>query len=116
MAGRAQFSNTVEVAGGAVIGVNSLYGVLTLLAATATEIKKGAAALVARTGVTINSHPDNADSIYVGLDNTVSDTNWVFCLQGGNAISIDLDSDNEVPIYLYSPTAGVRAGFAEVKK
>jgi hypothetical protein len=115
MAGRPQFSNTVEVAGGAVIGLNALYGTLTI-GAIAQNIFIGTEPLAYRTGLVLQADPNNTDVIYIGLDDEVDSENAVIVLQSGNAFAIDLDSDAIVPVYAVSLSEGQLLHVVEVKK
>lgn len=115
MAGRKQFSNTVEVAGGSVLGLNSIYGNVEV-GLLAVQLKIGQDNLINRTGVFVQSSPDNTDNVYIGLDDTVDSLKAFFCLSPGNAISIDIDTDNNVPLWAISATDAQIIYLCEVKK
>lgn len=115
MAGRPQFSNTVEVAGGSVLGINSLYGSVDVGTA-AVELKIGEVSLVNRTGLYIQADSENTDIICLGLDDTVARDNAFAVLSPGVGYSIDVDTDTAVPIFAISAQAGQVVHVCEVKK
>ncbi|UWG95515.1 hypothetical protein LPY66_11335 [Dehalobacter sp. DCM] len=115
MAGRAEFSSNVIVSGGAVVGLNSEYGRLTV-GTTAVAVKAGAEAVSARTGTVLAAHPDNTGYIYLGLDDTVSATNYMMVLPAGQIVTIDIDNEVDVPIYAIASVADQYMGVCEVKR
>jgi hypothetical protein len=112
---RAEFSNTVQVSGGSVIGLNAEYGTVNV-GTVAVELKIGADPLVYRSGIFASADPNNSDNIYIGLDNTVSATHSFLCIPAGGAFSIDVDSSNDVHIFAKSLSEGQLLHLCEVKK
>jgi hypothetical protein len=101
-----EFASNVIVANEyTLLGVGSIYNMLTVNA-VAVEVMAAGAKLAGRTTVMVQAHPDNTGYIYLGLDNTVTSAKNFFCLPGGAGITIKLDSTDNISIFAIGSAAG----------
>lgn len=108
-----EFTSAVVLASvSGIVGIGSIYGTLTVDAA-AVEAKVGAVKLAGRKSVLLCAHPDNSGYIYVGLDNTVTAAKFLYVLQGGAGISIDVVPEDNVSIYVIGSAVGQKLGVME---
>lgn len=63
-----------------------------------------------RKGATVQAKSTNTGIVYIGFDNTVTNTRWVAELQPGMSFSID---DYRGDIYAYGSAAGQMVGYGE---
>lgn len=112
--GKEYQSNVIVANEYTLLGTGSLYNEITF-GTTATEIKVGTTKLSGRTVVTMCAHPDNSGYIYVGLDNTVSPTKYLYVLTGGAAASFKINTADNPTLYAVGSVMGQRCGVCEVK-
>ena len=105
-------SNVVVSSNTGIIGTGSVYGVMTVGLA-AMEVKIGAEKLAGRKSVTLCAHPDNSGYIYLGLDNTVAVNKYMFVLPGGAGLNIELDSADDLDIFVIGSAANQGLGVLE---
>lgn len=91
-----QFDSTVTIATEyALLGNNSDYGLLTV-GVSATELTKN---VENATSLFMQADGNNADLIYLGLDNTVSSSNYFATLSAGEKIQIITSTSSPVLVY-----------------
>lgn len=110
-----EFASNVVVANEyTLLGIGSVYERLTVGVA-AIEVKAGVDKLAGRTTITVQAHPDNTGVIFLGLDNTVTANHYFYCLSGGSAITLRLDSVDNISIYAIASVVGQIMGVIEGK-
>lgn len=113
---RPAYSSSVLVeAGSAEIGLQSVYGTLTINT-TANEVKIGATALEGRTGIMVQADEDNTGSIYLGFGATnPSTSNACYRLSGGAGVVLTLDKFNAITVKAIASVAGQKLHVTELK-
>jgi hypothetical protein len=113
--GKPEFSGSVTITtDSTMLDIGSVYAQITAGAA-AVELKVGASALVNRSSLSIQAHPDNTGIVYVGFDNLVTSVKYGLALAGGAGATISLDSSGSLKVWAIGSAAGQLVGVIEGK-
>lgn len=103
-----QFSNRVEIANEVKLNSASKYGVITV-GTVATQI----IGTVAEIELLITADANIADVLYIGLDNTVSSTNYATFLTAGEKMAFTISETDPVEIWVIGTNASDKVAYLE---
>lgn len=90
----------------------SLLGTVTILSASATELKVGGTPLAGRHTLLVNN--DSSFSIFFGFDNTVTTSTGLF-VPSGNVLKINLDPNTTFSLFAIAGVTNTDITIIEIK-